>query len=196
MAGFYTANPLFFYNTGLRVIATDEGLSTSEQARLFVKTSMAGADALISCWSNKKLWSTWRPETAIHEAANDGNPLTSPDANWTALFAAPGYPDEPSGYNCYTGGFWQSTRYFFGTDKYEFSLTSPGVPANPAVPPGNPVGVPGSTRSFERFSQVVDETIDGRILNGFHFRTADVNGAWVGKKTAQWIDKHYFAPVD
>ena len=194
MAGFYTANPLFFYNTGLRVIATDEGLSTSEQARLFVKTSMAGADALISCWSNKKLWSTWRPETAIHEAANDGNPLTSPDANWISLFAAPGYPDEPSGYNCYTGGFWQSARFFFGTDKLAFSLTSPGVAANAAA--GNPVGVPGSTRSFTRFTRVVKETIEGRIFNGYHFRTADVHGAWIGKKAAQWINKHYFEPVD
>jgi len=194
MAGFYTANPLFYYNTGLRVIATDEALSTSEQARLFVKTSMAGADALISCWNNKKLWSTWRPATAIHEAANDGNPLTSPDANWTSLFAAPGYPDEPSGYNCYTGGFWQSARYFFGTDKYAFSLTSPGVPANPAA--GNPVGVPGSTRSYTRFTDVIDDTINGRILNGFHFRTADVHGAWIGKKVAQWINRHYFEAIN
>lgn len=194
MAGFYTANPLFFYNTGLRVIATAHGLSTSEQARLFVKTSMAGADALISCWNNKKLWSTWRPQTAIREAANDGNELTSPDPEWLSLFASPGYPDEPSGYNCYTGGFWQSARYFFGTDKMAFSLTSPGVPANPAA--GNPVGVPGSTRTYARFTDVVDDTIDGRILNGYHFRTADVHGAWIGKKAAQWIDKHYFGPVD
>jgi hypothetical protein len=194
MAGFYTANPLFFYNTGLRSIATDEGLSTSEQARLFVKVSMAGADALISCWSNKKLWNAWRPQTAIREAANDGNPLTEPDDDWLSLFATPGYPDEPSGYNCYTGGFWQSARYFFGTDKMAFSLTSPGVPANPAI--GNPVGVPGSTREYARFTDVIDETINGRILNGFHFRTADVHGAGIGKKTAQWIDKHYFEPVD
>jgi hypothetical protein len=194
MAGFYTANPLFFYNAGLRAIATDQGLSTSEQARLFAKTSFAGADALISCFNNKKLWSAWRPATAIHEAANDGNPLTEPDANWTSLFAAPGYPDEPSGYNCYTGGFWQSARYFFGTDRFAFSLTSPGVPANPDA--GNPIGVPGSTRSYERFTDVIRDTINGRILNGFHFRTADVHGAWIGKKVAQWIDKHYFEPVD
>lgn len=194
MAGFYTANPLFFFNAGLRVIATNEGLSTSEQARLFVKTSFAGADALISCWNNKKIWYAWRPATAIHEAANDGNPLTEPDANWTSLFAVPGYPDEPSGYNCYTGGFWQSARYFFGTDRFAFSLTSPGVPANPDA--GNPIGVPGSTRSYSRFTDVIRDTINGRILNGFHFRTADVHGAWIGKKTAQWIDKHYFEPVD
>ena len=194
MAGFYTANPLFFYNAGLRVIATRKGLSTSDQARLFVKTSMGGADALISCWSNKKLWSAWRPQTAIREAAGDGNPLTAPDPDWLSLFATPGYPDEPSGYNCYTGGFWQSVRYFFGTDKMAFSLTSPGVPANAAA--GNPIGVPGSTRSFTRFSGVVHETIEGRILNGYHFRTADVHGAWIGKKAAQWIDRHYFGPVD
>ena len=172
----------------------NQGLSTSEQARLFVKTSMGAADALVSCFNNKKLWYSWRPTTAIHEAANDGNPLTSPDPNWIALFAVPGYPDEPSGYNCYTGGFWQSARYFFGTDKFEFSLTSPGVPANAAA--GNPVGVPGSTRTYKRFSDVIDDTINGRILNGFHFRTADVHGAWIGKKTAQWIDKHYFGPAD
>ena len=116
------------------------------------------------------------------------------DPDWLSLFATPGYPDEPSGYNCYTGGFWQSVRYFFGTDKMAFSLTSPGVPANAAA--GNPIGVPGSTRSFNRFSDVVDDTIEGRILNGYHFRTADVHGAWIGKKAAQWIDKHYFEPVD
>jgi hypothetical protein len=194
MAGFYSANPLVYYNSGLRVIANAEGLTTSDQARLFAKTSMAGADALISCFNNKKLWLAWRPQTAIREAANDGNPLTEPDPNWQSLFATPGYPDEPSGYNCYTGGFWQSARFFFGTDKYSFSLTSPGVPANAAA--GNPIGVPGSTRTYKRFTDVIDDTINGRILNGFHFRTADVHGAWIGKKVAQWVNKHYFEPVD
>ena len=68
------------------------------------------------------------------------------------------------------------------------------MPANPAA--GNPVGVAGSTRSYSRFTDVIDDTINGRILNGFHFRTADVQGAWIGKKAAQWLDKHFFAPVD
>ena len=27
--------------------------------------------------------------------------------------------------------------------------------------------------------------IEGRILNGYHFRSADVQGAWLGKKVAQ-----------
>ncbi|HEX5012738.1 MAG TPA: hypothetical protein VFV72_01175 [Candidatus Limnocylindrales bacterium] len=194
LAGFVAANPLFFMNKGLRDISVARGLSTSDQARLFVGASMASADALISCFNNKRLWSNWRPQTAIREAANDGNPATSPDATWLSLFATPPYPDMASGYNCYTAGLWHSARLFFGTDRISFSLTSPGVAANPAA--GNPVGVAGSTRSYTRLTGVVDDTIDGRILTGFHFRSADVQGAWIGKKAAQWLDKHYFAPVD
>ena len=194
LAGFMTANPLFFMNKGLRDISEAEGLSTTQQALLFVKTSMASADALIGCFSNKAIWQNWRPQTAIREAANDGNPATAPDANWLSLFASPGYPDNPSGYNCYTAGLWHSARLFFGTDKIQFQLTSPGVPANAAA--GNPVGVPGSTRSYTRLTGVIDDTIEGRMLNGYHFRSTDVQGAWLGKKAAQWLDKHYFAPVD
>jgi hypothetical protein len=194
LAGFITANPLFIMNAGLRDIATAKGLSTAQQALLFVKTSMASADALIGCWYNKQAHLAWRPQTAIRAAATDGNPATTADPNWLSLFATPGYPDNPSGYNCYAAGVWYSARLFFGTDKASFSLTSPGVPANPAV--GNPIGVPGSTRTYTRYTGVIDDAINGRILNGFHFRSADVQGAWLGKKAAQWLDKHYFAPVD
>jgi len=194
LAGFATANPLFYMNKGLRDIATAKGLSTTQQALLFVKTSMASADALIGCWYNKRSSPTWRPQTAIREALNDGNALTSPDGDWLSLFASPGYPDVPSGYNCYTAGVWHSVRLYFGTDRMTFSLTSPGVPANPVA--GNPVGVPGSTRNYSRFTGVIRDTVEGRILNGYHFRTADVQGAWLGKKVAQYLDKHYFQPVE
>jgi hypothetical protein len=161
------------------------GLSTSDQALLFVKTSMASADALIGCWDDKDYWNVWRPQTAIREAANDGNPATSAQAEWLTLFPTPGYPDHPSGYNCFTGAVWHSAKALFGTDKIAFQLTSPGVSP-----------VPGSTRSYTRFTDVIDDTINGRILNGSHFRTPDVQGAWIGKKAAKWVDKHYFEPVD
>ena len=192
--GFVSANPVPYMNRGLRDIAAARGLTTVEQARLFGMTSFSAADALIGCINDKDHWDAWRPQTAIREAANDGNPATSPDAGWTALFATPGYPDHPSGYNCYTAGVWQSARAFFGTDKVSFRLTSPGVAANAAA--GNPVGVAGSSRDYTRFTDVIRDTINGRILNGFHFRTADVAGAWIGKKVAQWVDKHYFEPVE
>lgn len=185
LAGFVSANPLLFMNRGLREIAAAQGLSTSEQALLFVETSMASTDALIGCWDDKLHWGFWRPLTAIRGAADDGNPATSPDPDWLSLYGTPGYPEHPSGYNCYTGGLWHAARLFFGTDRMDFSLTSPST-----------APIEGSTRDYTRFTGVIDDTIDGRIYTGFHFRTGDVQGAWIGKKAAQWIDKHYFAPVD
>ena len=191
LAAFTTANPLPYMNRGLREIAAAKGLSTSDQALLFVKTSMASADGLIGCFDDKDHWNFWRPQTAIRNAASDGNPATSPDADWVSLFfPPPGYSDHPSGYNCYTGALWHSARLFFGTDKVSFQLSSPGVPL------GSPVAVAGSTRSYTRFTGVIRDTINGRILNGFHFRTADVQGARLGKKVAQWVDKRFFQPVD
>jgi hypothetical protein len=184
LAGFVSANPLPYMNKGLREIAVARGLSTSDQARLFVETSMASADALIACFNDKAYWNVWRPQTAIRLAGTDGNPATSPDPDWLSLYQTPGYPDHPSGYNCYTAGVWHSARLFFGTDKVNFSLTSPST-----------TPIAGSTRSYHRFTGVIRDTIEGRILTGFHFRTPDVQGAWIGKKAAQWLDKHYFAPV-
>ena len=192
LAGFVSANAFPFMNRGLREIAVAQGLSTTEQAILFVRTSMSAADALIACWDNKAYWSFWRPQTAIREAASDGNDATEADPGWLSLIPTPGYPDNPSGFNCLTAGTWQAARAYFGTDKMAFSLTSPGVPQGPGVP----IALPGSTRDYTRFTGVIRDAIEGRMLNGLHFRSADEQGAWIGKKVAQWLDKHYFEPVD
>ena len=185
LASFVSANPVPYMNKGFREVAVAKGLSPNQQARFFALTSMTSADALISCFENKDVWSFWRPLTAIREAASDGNPNTAPDAGWLALYPTPPYPDEPSGYNCYTGAMMHSARLFYGTDKVHFSLTSPGT-----------APLAGSTRQYDRFTDVVRDTIDGRILTGFHFRSADVHGAWIGKKVAQYAERTYFEPVD
>jgi hypothetical protein len=182
LATFVTGNPVPYMNAGLRSIAEARGLSLVDQARLIAKSNIASADALIACWDDKRHWSAWRPTTAIREAADDGNPDTAPQAGWLANFPVPGYPDQPSGYNCYTGAFWHAARLTLGTDRVSFTLTSPALPAFP--------------RSYTRLTGVIDDTIDGRIYTGFHFRFADVDGAWLGKKTAQWVDKNFFAPTN
>jgi hypothetical protein len=193
LAGFVSANPIPFMSRGLREIAVAKGLSTAEQARFLAMANMAAADAAIGCFNNKDYYDVWRPQTAIQQAATDGNPATLPDAEWKSLIPTPGYPDLPSGFNCLTAGIWYSARLYFGTDKMSFSLTSPGVVA---APPNVPIALPGSTREYKRFSDVIRDAIDGRILNGLHFRHADVQGAWLGKKAAQWVNKHEFRPVD
>jgi hypothetical protein len=178
LGSFAVVNPWGMTNRAFREIATAKGLSTAQQARLFAMTSFSSADAMISCWDNKNYYLSWRPQTAIREADHDGNPATTADPTWLSQFPTPGYPDNPSGYNCFAAGMMYAGREYFGTDFVSFDLKAPAA-----------------TRSYPRFTDYVRDAIDGRILTGFHFRHADVNGAWIGKKAAQWVSKHELQPI-
>jgi hypothetical protein len=179
LANFIVANPVPFVFRMYRELAASRHLTTAQQARLFALGSVSAADAFIACWNNKNHWSSWRPQTAIREAANDGNPATVADPTWSSLFPTPGYPDNPSGYNCFAASMMHAAKGYFGTDFVAFDLTAPNLP----------------TRHYARLTDYVRDAIEGRILTGFHFRHADVNGAWIGKKAAQWVAKHEFAAV-
>lgn len=184
VAQFFSVNPVELYNRALRDVAEERGLSASEQARLFAMTSLASADALINCFDDKKFWSFWRPVTAIHEGNNDGNRLTIGDPAWTPMLVAPPYSDHSSSYNCYTGGFMHAAEVFFGKGRTDFSLVR-------IVP-----GQADVTREYNHFRDVIDDTIDARVYQGLHFRSADTQGAGIGKNVANWLEKHYFQPVD
>ena len=178
LAAFVSGSPFAAVNRAFREIATARGLSTSEQARFFALSSMSSGDGAIACWASKVHWNFWRPLTAIRNADADGNDATVADPNWTSLLAAPGYPDNPSGYNCFAASTMHSARQFFGTDSVSFSLTAGGM-----------------TRNYGRFTGFVDDAIDGRVLVGIHFRSGDVQGALLGQKVAEWIEHHYLEPV-
>jgi hypothetical protein len=180
LSNFIVINPFSPVNTAFRQIATAKGLSTSQQARLFAMTSLSSADALIDCWYNKNRYLSWRPQTAIQLADDDGNPDTVADPTWLAKFPNPGYPDNPSGYNCFAASMMTAGKAFFGTDNVAFDLKASAT----------------ITRSYTRFSGYIHDAIEGRILIGFHFRHADVNGAWLGKKVARWVATHEFGLLD
>jgi hypothetical protein len=165
-----------------------------DSARLFAMTNLAAADASIGCWNDKAYWSFWRPITAIREAATDGNPATAADPNWVPLFdptvpvsgpplVTPGFPDHPSGHTCTSSATVHALQAFFGTDKIHFSAISNKCFAAPCTP-----------RNFQRFSDALKEIINARVWSGIHFRTADVQGAVLGKKVAHYMEKNYFQP--
>jgi hypothetical protein len=180
VAQFYRANPVELFNRTFRTIAEAEGLTIAEEARLFAMLNLAAADSLINCWDDKAHWRFWRPVTAIHEGDNDGNPRTVGDPTWMPLIGAPPYPDHPSGYNCNSGAYMYTAWKFFGTNRMDFSVVS-------VVP-----GTPDVTRTYQRFTDLVDDTIDARVYEGLHFRAANEQGAWIGKQVARWLDKHFF----
>ena len=186
LARFYIENAIVMLNRTFRTIAENEGLTPVEEARLFGMLNLTGADAVINCWDDKGFHSFWRPITAIRAGDDDTNPATVGDASWTPLFPAtlgttPPYPDHPSGYNCITGSMMNAAKDFFGTDKVTFTIHSNSS---------------GADRDYTRLTDVYKDTIDARVYLGIHFRTADVQGAVLGKKVAAWVDKHYFQPVD
>jgi hypothetical protein len=180
------------WNRIFRTLATSQNLDIVKSARLFAMENLAAADALIGCWNDKYYWQFWRPITAIREADTDGNPAAEADPTWLPLFDpsipvcnppllfTPPFPDHPSGHCSATSAFVNTLQNFFGTDKISFSAFS-----NKSC----------TTRSFERFSDALDEVIDARVWAGIHFRTADVQGSVLGKKVAQYLKKHYFQPV-
>jgi hypothetical protein len=51
------------------------------------------------------------------------------------------------------------------------------------------------TRQYERYTDVINDTIGGRIYQGIHFRTAEVQGAKLGRDAAHWLTKHAFEEV-
>jgi hypothetical protein len=182
VARFYTVSLVELFNRTFRDIAEDRALTLADEARLFAMLNLASADAVINCWDEKAHWSNWRPITAIREGANDGNPSTVGDPGWTPLIATPPYPEHASGYNCGTSAFMHTAKAFFGAKKVAFTVAR--TPDASAV-----------KRSYEQFTDVVDDTIDARVYQGIHFRAADVQGAEIGKDVAHWLDKHYFKPV-
>ena len=165
----------------IRTISANEGLSISENARLFAMVQLAAADANINCWNDKAYWSSWRPITAIRSADTDGNPATAADPAWEPLLGTPPFPEHPSGHSCGSGAIVAALQNFFGTDKVAFTAFGAGS---------------GTFRSYTRLSQTINEIIDARVYAGIHFRTADVQGAVIGKKVAHWEQKHYFQPAD
>ena len=181
------------FNRIFRTLAASQNLNIVDSARLFAMENLAAADAAIGCWNDKYYYWFWRPITAIREADTDGNPDTEADPTWLPLFDpatpvcnplfplfTPPFPDHPSGHACATGAFVNTLQNFFGTDKIAVSAFS-----NKSC----------TTRSFERFSDMLSEVIDARVWAGIHFRTADTQGSVLGKKVAQYLKKHYFQPV-
>ena len=180
------------FNRIFRTLAASQNLNIVDSARLFAMENLAGADASIGCWNDKYYWQFWRAITAIREADTDGNPNTQADPTWLPLFDpstpvchppplfTPPFPDHPSGHASNTGAFVNTLQNFFGTDKIAVSAFS-----NKSC----------TTRSFDRFSDIEKEVIDARVWAGIHFRTADVQGAVLGNKVAQYLKKHYFQPV-
>ena len=147
------------WNRIARIQATNHNTGLYTTARMFALLNMAMADAYIAGWDSKYYYKFWRPYTAIHAAATDGNDKTKADPNWEPLIPTPPVPDYPSGHSVLGNAAATVLTHFFGNHS-PFSTTS--TTAFPA----------GAIRSFKSFTQAADENADSRVMAGIHFRFA------------------------
>ena len=73
----------------------------------------------------------------------------------------------------------RTLQQFFGTDAIGWSDTNNA----------------GLTRSYTSLSGALEEIVSVRVWSGIHFRHADEQGARIGKKVANWRQRHYFQRV-
>jgi hypothetical protein len=178
------------WNRMARGIAVARGLDMWESARLFGLLNMGMTDGYIGTFQEKYVYNFWRPVTAIREAASDGNSGTEPDRLWESVVTTPPIPDHDSGHSVEGGVAATIMRQVFGTDKVTFEVCSLSLDAG-TCDSTSPV-----MRHFTRISDAADENGESRILVGFHFRHAVVDGIAHGKHIGNWTVSHYMQPVD
>jgi hypothetical protein len=184
MAFFWAGNFTVMMNATLRQVSDARVDDIADSSRLFAMATMASADTVIATWNDKAHFVFWRPDTAIHNGNLDGNPFTVADATWAPLIPNPPYPDYGSGANGYTASTMHALQRFFGRDRVDLTITTTNI--GPTTQ---------DTRSFRRFSDVMDEVVDARVLLGIHFRFADTASRDLGKKVARYGDNNYFRRV-
>ncbi|MEU4426152.1 vanadium-dependent haloperoxidase [Actinoplanes sp. NPDC024001] len=162
-----------------RNLAKDHRLSALQTARLFAMVEIATADALISCYSEKKRWAFWRPVTAIPLAGTDGNPATTADESWTPLRTTAPSAEYPSGHSCFTASIMTVLRAFFGRDRVAFHAYSADS---------------GTTRHYTSFAAATAELAEARIWAGVHYRFATVHGIDIGRAVARDVLRTEFGP--
>ena len=99
---------------------------------------------------------------------------------WIPVVPTPNHPEYPAAHGAVSTAYAETLRHFFGTKKVTITLSSIFT---------------GTTHTFHSTDEIIKEIIDARVYGGMHYRTSGVHGSVMGRKVANWIDKHYFQPV-
>lgn len=202
--------PPRLYNQIITQLASDEGLSFMELARLLALTNVAMADAGIAVWESKYYYQFWRPVTGIRESdvgtgpsgLGDGNPDTLGDETFLPLGApasnlngpnfTPPFPAYPSGHAGFGGAVFQMLRHILKKDAIPFTFVSDEWNGITRDNQGNIR--PLKPRSFESLSQAEEENGQSRIYLGIHWVFDKTEGIAMGRKVADLVLERLFRP--
>lgn len=167
----YEDSPLG-WNRIANTVVRQEKLDPWTAARAFALVNFAMADGFIVGFDAKYRFRFWRPETAIHKAATDGNRRTEADPTWQPFLTTPPVPDYPSTHTVLGAAAAEVLAELFG-DEVRYSATS--------------LTLPGVTRHFEGFTMAARENGLSRLYAGIHFRHAVRHGHRQGRSVGQAV---------
>jgi len=179
IAAFWYEDSPLAWNRIANSVAHKRGLDAWEAARAFTLLNFAMADGFIAGFEAKYHFRTWRPITAIHAAATDGNTLTEADPSWQPFLLTPPVPDYPSTHTVLGWAAAEVLTDVFG-NRVHYETTS--------------LTLPGVTRSFRGFAQAAQENGLSRIYAGIHFQHAVRDGRRQGRSIGQAVAE-MLAPV-
>jgi membrane-associated phospholipid phosphatase len=171
------------WNRIARTVATAEGNSMAENARLFALLNFGMADAQISCWDTKYTYNFVRPVTAIRNAANDGNPGTDADPAWTPLVTTPAHPSYTSGHSTVSAAAATVLGNFFSDDSIAFTDTAELSAGGATV-----------TRSFDGFWDAAEEAASSRLYAGIHWSFDNEVGLAAGRSVGAYVAENTLRP--
>lgn len=134
-----------------------------ETVNAYTKTSIAIADAFISCWDEKYRSNLIRPETLINQYI---------DPDWLPILQTPPFPEYTSGHSVVSGAASVILTKLFGENFYFEDDTEMAY--------GLPI------RSFKSFYEASSEAAISRMYGGIHYRAAIENGLDQGKKVGHF----------
>jgi hypothetical protein len=171
-----------YWNEIAQTAALAHGLRTAQGARLFALLNLSFADGVIAFYDAKYTYNFWRPVTAIHEAAIDGNPETLSDPNWLPEVGNttpdPSYPGAHAVISAAGASVLDS---FFGKHNFDFNVTSEVLP--------------GVKSAFESFESANKEATLSRIFAGVHFRSDLTSGQTLGRQVSDFVVDHFLTAV-
>jgi hypothetical protein len=176
VARFYAASsPAYVMNMAARQVAVAQGRSQSHTARALALLNMAISDAAVASFGTKYLYTTWRPETAIHDADIDGNPATDADSTWEPLIVAPCFPAYTSNHASLSNGGAEVLRRLYGEGEHTITITNPAFPT--------------LVYHYTEFNQILNDIDDARVYGGIHFRFDQAEGGRLGRAVGTAVYK-------
>jgi len=184
VATFYAAQPPHRgWNLVARQLAAERGPDEiSRTARMLAVVNMSLSDAHITVFESKYHYRTWRPETAIARADEDGNHRTTPSASYRPFVITPCFPGYPSAHGAGGGAARAVLERAYGRQHHDIVLTD--------------AGAPGIVLRYTDLRVITDDVADARVYGGIHFRYDQDAGERMGVDVGHYNDEHRLLPLD